>query len=206
MCLRPPGQNGPRFWARFLTRKRKQMPVYISMLRGVNVGSHNRIKMDALRKSVADLGCEQVQSYIQSGNVVFCAAKQPTRALSKRMEECILAEFGISVTVITRTSYEMDAIIHNNPFLKERGADLSNLHITFLSQSPDEAVLKKLAAANTAPDEFRHSGDVIYLHCVNRYSDTKLSNNFLEKTLAVRATTRNWTTVNKLREMALECV
>ena len=175
------------------------------MLRGVNVGSHNRIKMDALQKSVAGLGCEQVQSYIQSGNVVFRAAKQTPRALSKRMEECILAEFGISVTVITRTSNEMEAIIQSNPFLKERGVDLSSLHITFLSQSPNEAALKKLAAVETGEDEFRHLGEVIYLHCENRYSDTKLSNNFLEKTLAVRATTRNWTTVNKLYEMALEC-
>jgi uncharacterized protein (DUF1697 family) len=181
------------------------MPVYISMLRGVNVGGHNRMKMDQLRNLFAPLGCEQAQTYIQSGNVVFRAARQSSLALSQKIEKSIQAEFGFSVTVVTKTSAEMGATIQNNPFLKKRGVDVSNLHVTFLSQAPDATALKKLAAVDGGPDEFAHSGEVIYLYCQNRYSETKLSNSFLEKALAIHATTRNWTTVNKLYEMAVEC-
>ncbi len=181
------------------------MPVYISMLRGVNVGAHNRMKMDQLRNLFTPLGCEQAQTYIQSGNVVFRAARQSPVALSRKIEKSIEAGFGFAVTVITKSSGEMGATIESNPFLKKPGVDVAKLHVTFLSQAPDAAALKKLAAVDAGPDEFAHSGDVIYLYCQNRYSDTKLSNSFLEKTLAVRATTRNWATVNKLHEMAVEC-
>lgn len=181
------------------------MPVYISMLRGVNVGPHNRMRMDQLRTSFEALGFEQVHTYVQSGNAIFKTTKKSPLALSKRIEERILADFGFAVPVITKTREEVGRTIDANPFLKERGTDLSKLHVTFLSQAPLEAALKKLTAVDAGLDKFRHSGEAIYLHCSNGYSDTKLSNNFIEKTLAVRATTRNWKTVNKLYEMALEC-
>ena len=180
------------------------MPIYISMLRGVNLGPHNRMKMEPLRKSLEVLGFEQVQTYIQSGNVIFRAAKQSPRAVSKRIEETVLADFGFAVPVITQTCEQMKETIQNNPFSKKRGIDVSKMHVTFLSQVPVEAALKKLAVADGA-DEFCHSGEAIYLHCRNGYSETKLSNGFFEKTLAVRATTRNWKTVNQLYKMALEC-
>ncbi len=182
------------------------MPVYISMLRGVNVGGHNRMKMDQLRRLFSSLGCEQAQTYIQSGNLVFRAARQSPRALSQKLEKSIQEEFGFSVDVVTRTAAEMGATIRDNPFLKRQGVDVSKLHVTFLSQAPDAAALKKLTAVEAGPDEFSYSGEVIYLYCLNRYSDTRLSNSFLEKVLAVRATTRNWATVNQLYEMAVECV
>jgi uncharacterized protein (DUF1697 family) len=181
------------------------MPVYISMLRGVNVGPHNRMKMDQLRNSFEALGFEQVRTYIQSGNAIFKTTKKSPLALSRHTEERISAEFGFAASVITKTSEEVGRIIHDNPFLKEGGTDLSKLHVTFLSQAPVEAGLMKLAAVDAGVDKFRHSGAVIYLYCQNRYSETKLSNNFFEKALSVRATTRNWKTVNKLYEMALEC-
>lgn len=122
------------------------MPIYILLLRGTNLGSHNRMKMDRLRKSFGALGFEQVQTYIQSGNIIFSAAKLSPVVVSQQIEEKILTDFGFSVSVVTRTSVEM-----------------------------------------------------------NVYSETKLSNGCFETVLSVRATTRNWKTVNKIYEMALEC-
>jgi uncharacterized protein (DUF1697 family) len=119
--------------------------VYISMLRGINVGGHKRVKMDQLRQLFEALGFEQVKTYIQSGNVVFKAGKTSTSALSKRIEESILSDFGFPVSVISRTSDEMRDTIENNPFLKQRGIDPERLHVMFLSESPAPAALKKLA-------------------------------------------------------------
>jgi uncharacterized protein (DUF1697 family) len=98
----------------------------------------------------------------------------------------------------------MGAAIHTDPFLQEKGLDPLKLHVTFLSEAPAPAALKKLDTLAAKPDRFRHSGREVYLHCPNGYGSTRLSNNALEKALSVTATTRNWRTVNKLYEMAME--
>src|SRR6266404_6099868 len=94
------------------------MPVYISMLRGINVGANKRMKMEKLRASCEALGFEEVRTYIQSGNLIFKAAKASPAALSKRIEECIVSNFGFSVAVISRSREEMNRIIQGNPLLK----------------------------------------------------------------------------------------
>jgi uncharacterized protein (DUF1697 family) len=181
------------------------MPIYIAMLRAVNLGPHNRMKMDQFRQSMEKLGFEQVQTYIQSGNAIFKTPQSSPIALTKKLEEKILADFGLSISVVLRTSAEMGKVIGNNPFLKRRGIDPTKLHITFLSQPPAEAGLKKIATRDTGPDEFRCSGSEIYLYCPQGYGRTKLSNLALEKLLVVHGTTRNWNTVNKLYEMSVQC-
>jgi uncharacterized protein (DUF1697 family) len=175
------------------------------MLRGINVAGHNQIKMTALRELFESVGFEQVQTYIQGGNVVFKAGKSSTLQISKKIEERIAKEFGFRVPVVTRTSAEMGSVIGSNPFLKTKGIDPTKLHVTFLSEAPDPAALKKLEPLAVAPDQFLSRGDEIYLYCPNGYGNTKLSNNVIEKILAAPATTRNWNTVNKLHEMAPEC-
>ena len=113
------------------------MPIYISMLRGINVGGHKRIKMDRLRQSFEALGFEQVQTYIQSGNVVFKAGKvSAVRIVQKNRERESSADFGFSASVISRTSDEIDKTIANNPFLNKSGIDPDKLHVMFLSEAP----------------------------------------------------------------------
>jgi uncharacterized protein (DUF1697 family) len=177
------------------------MPIYISLLRGINVGGHKKIKMDRLRASFEALGFEQVQTYIQSGNVVFKAGKLSTSGLSKKIEEQILKDFGFSVAVISRTSDEMSKVIADNPFLKEHGIDLEKLHVTFLSAAPAEAALKKLAELTVAPDRFHSLGKEIYFHLPNGVSQSVLMKSPVDRVLAVVPTTRNWRTVNQLHAM-----
>src|SRR5271169_1409090 len=128
------------------------MAIYISLLRGINVGGHKRIKMDKLRASFEALGFESVNTYIQSGNVVFKTGKSSSDALSKRIEERILSDFGFSASVICRTAVELGETIANNPFLKERGIDPEKLHVMFLSDGPAPAALKELSALTLPPD------------------------------------------------------
>lgn len=177
---------------------------YISLLRGINVGGHNMIRMDRLRQSFQALGLENVKTYIQSGNVIFKAPKKSAEICARRIQERILKDFGFSVSVMVVSSEEVGRVIKNNPFLKEKAFDASKLHVTFLSQVPTKSGLKALEALPAKPDQFRHSGKALYVHCPNGYGKTKLSNNTLEKVLSVSATTRHWRTVNTLYEMSLD--
>lgn len=166
------------------------------------MGGHKIVKMDQLRKAFEELGLEDVKTYIQSGNVIFKAPAQTAARLAQRIEEKILGQFGFAVPVVVKTAVEVGEVIRANPLLKEKGIDVSKLHVTFLSCAPDKLALKTLEAVAAAPDQFCCFGQAVYLHCPNGYHSTKLGNNLLEKMLKVGTTTRNWNTVNKLWEMA----
>jgi uncharacterized protein (DUF1697 family) len=182
------------------------MAIYISMLRGINVGGRKRIKMDQLRKSFEVLGCDRVKTYIQSGNVVFKTKKLSTSALSQRIEKQILSDFGFSVSVISRTSDEMGKAISNNPFVDLRGIDSARLHVMFLSETPASAALKKLASLTMAPDQCRPFDREIYFYLPNGASQSVLMKSPVDRILSVVTTTRNWNTVNQVFRMCEECL
>ena len=183
----------------------ERMPIYVSMLRGINVGGHKRIKMEELRESFEALGFEQVKTYIQSGNVVFKGGKLSPSTLSKRIEERILSDFGFPVSVISRSSDEMAKAIARNPFLNQRGIDQEKLHVMFLSEAPTPAALKKLADLTAAPDQCRSSHREIYFYLPNGVSQSVLMKSPVDRILAVVTTTRNWRTVNSLHQMCQDC-
>jgi len=181
------------------------MPVYIAMLRGINVGPHKRMKMEKLRASCEALGCQQVKTYIQSGNVVLQAAKLSASSLAKRIQERIVADFGFASDVILRTREEMQKIVARNPLLREPGIDPSKLHIIFLPEAPAAEAIKKLEALTLVPDRIRHSGKEVYFYFPHGVSGSSLWNQNLDRVLSITGTMRNWNTVTKLNEMASEC-
>ncbi len=183
------------------SRSCTSMAAYIAMLRGVNVAGHNTIKMEVLRGLCQGLGFQNVETYVQSGNIVFQAATENPAGLSKRIGETILQSCGFDTPIIVRTSKEMRNVIANNSFLKEKGVDSSKLHVTFLSETAQRGLVKKLETLATSPDRFHAASHEIYLYCPGGYGKTKLSNSAVEKALSVRATTRNWKTTNTLFEM-----
>ena len=175
---------------------------YIALLRGINLSGHKIVKMDQLRKTFDELGFEDVQTYIQSGNVIFKAQAEAAEYLAKKIEERLVRQFGFPVPVLVKTAEEVGEVIKNNRLAKEKGLDVSRLHVTFLSCVPEPSALKLLDAVSMAPDRFHCAGSAIYLYCPNGYHAAKLTNNVLGKMLKAGATTRNWKTVNKLWEMA----
>jgi uncharacterized protein (DUF1697 family) len=177
------------------------MPAYVAMLRGINVSGHKTIKMEDLRALSGDLGFRDVETYVQSGNIVFQSSLENPTIISKRIGAKIIESFGFEVPVIVRTSKEMRNVISNNPFLEENGIDSSKLHVTFLWEIVQETSLEKLAELSTSPDRFYPAPREIYVYCPSGYGRTKLSNVGIEKALLVTATTRNWKTTNKLLEM-----
>jgi uncharacterized protein (DUF1697 family) len=177
------------------------MPAYVAMLRGINVAGHKTLRMEHLRALCSDIRFQNVETYVQSGNIVFQTTAGNPVAISKSISEVIIESLGFDVPVIVRTSQEIRSVIANNPFLKEKNIDSSKLHVTFLSETPQKGSLKKLEALGISPDQFYSASHEIYLYCPGGYGRTQLSNNAIEKALSVNATTRNWKTTNTLFEM-----
>jgi uncharacterized protein (DUF1697 family) len=179
--------------------------IYLSMLRGINVGGNKRIKMETLRQSFKALGFQQVKTFIQSGNVVFTTAAMSPQKLSQQIEVKLLADFGFPVPVVSRTADELRKTIDDNPFLTERGVDPEKLHVMFLSNAVSLSSLKKLKELTVSPDRFHGSDTKIYLHLPNGVAESKLMKAPLDRILSVITTTRNWKTVNSLHQMCREC-
>lgn len=181
------------------------MPIYIAMLRGINVGPHKRMKMEKLRASCESLGFDQVATYIQSGNLVLRGAKLSPAAVSKKIEKQIESDFGFHADVIMRTSDELKKTVSGNPLLKEAGMDKSKFHVVFLSNKPSVESVKKLESLTLAPDLVRITGMEIYFYFPNGVSGSSLWKHNLDRVMGVSGTMRNWNTVNKLLEMAEKC-
>lgn len=180
------------------------MPIYVAMLRGINVSGHNTMKMEELRASFGALGFRGVKTYVQSGNVIFEAAKGSATKLSAQIGARIQRDYGFRISIVVKTPKELENVIKNNPFAKLKSVDPSKLHVTFLAEPATKDALRKLEALALGPDQIRVDGSEIYLHCPDGYGRTKLSNAAIERVLSVTATTRNWKTVNTIFEMALE--
>lgn len=178
------------------------MKTYISILRGVNVSGKNKLKMEELRSLYASLGFTQVRSYVQSGNVVFDAPATTIDALEKKLQAAITRQFGMEVPVLVKDAAAWVKIVEQNPFLPEMKDHSAQLHVTFLSQKPEQKAVEKLAAVAAGEDKFILKEENLYLYCPNGYGNTKLSNTTIEKKLQVTATTRNWRTVNELMALA----
>jgi uncharacterized protein (DUF1697 family) len=178
------------------------MKTYISMLRGINVSGQKKIKMEGLKELYESLGFENVQTYIQSGNVIFECPDRNATELKNRIEGSIIAAFGYPVAVLIRTTSEFQRLIENNPLLGEKNRDATKLHVTFLSDIPEECLIENIKESKAESEDFSIAGREIYLYCPEGYGRTRMSNNFFEKKLKVAATTRNWKTVNKLLELA----
>jgi uncharacterized protein (DUF1697 family) len=175
---------------------------YVAMLRGINVSGHKIVKMERLRGSFEALGFKNVRTYVQSGNVVFESKAAAPSGIGTKIAAQVERDFSFSVPVTVVTSEELGLIIKENPFLGDKGLDVSKLHVTFLSQEAAAAGLKKMAALPAGPDRFHCRARSVYLHCPEGYGNTKLSNNAIERALSVAATTRNWKTVTTLHQIA----
>jgi uncharacterized protein (DUF1697 family) len=179
------------------------MTTYISILRGINVSGQKQVRMTDLKALYEELGFSNVITYIQSGNVIFNSGLKVTiTEISGLIEEGIMKEFGFHVPVIIRSVDELKSVILANPFVKKEGPVPAKLYITFLKNKPQTTDIDNINNTNFLPDKFIILEREVYLDCAGGYGTTKLSNTFFENKLKVKATTRNWNTVNKLMEIA----
>jgi uncharacterized protein (DUF1697 family) len=178
------------------------MNVIISMLRGVNVGGHHKIKMDALRALYESMGLRNPQTYINSGNVIVRTPERDAARLSKKIQDGIERKFGFRPEVILRTSAELRDVIAKNPFAKRRGIEPSKLLVTFLTDNPGSDVRAGVTQLKTDPEELRLIGRELYIYFSDGQGRSKLTWAIIERTLKMPGTGRNWNTVTKMLEIA----
>ncbi len=173
----------------------------IAILRGINVGGKRKILMKDLRVLFEKLDFSKVETYIQTGNVVFDSGETDVFVLETKIQLAITETFGFDVSVIVRTAEEWTESIANNPFRKEKDVDIDRQHLTCMKEFPSPELLEKIKLFQYLPDRYEIIGKDVFVFCENGYGRTKITNDFFEKKLKVSATTRNWKTVLKLHEM-----
>lgn len=178
------------------------MAARIALLRGINVGSHNRIAMADLRELLASLGYSDARTLVQSGNIVL-TAEVTSEQLALELEREIAGKFGVETPVIVRTSEELAAVVALDPL-----GDVADQHklyqVSFLSAEPDSQALSRIAEVDVAPERFVHAGREIYAWHPEGIHSSRLARLLTDKRLGVTATARNWKTTTKLLEMADE--
>ena len=175
--------------------------VHLALLRGINVGGKNKLLMRDLTAMFVEAGCEDVRTYIQSGNVVFRAGPALAGLVPDLISEAIAARFDYRVPVLTRTSGELATTVRENPFLRA-GADVGKLHVGFLADRPEAAAVDALDPHRSPPDEFAVIGREVYFHCPQGIARTRLTNQYFDSKLSTTMTGRNWRTVSRLHELA----
>jgi uncharacterized protein (DUF1697 family) len=178
------------------------MPVIVSLLRGVNVGGNNMIRMDALRALYESLGLRKVETFIQSGNVVFTTQARDRATLTKRLEDAIEKSGGFRCDVILRGIAEIRDVLARNPFAGRPDIDPAKLLVTFLAGDPDQEGCTKVRALDIHPEELHIDGREVYIYFPNGIARPKLSWPVVGKLLKTPATARNLNTVQKLLAIA----
>ena len=154
--------------------------------------------MTPLRQVLVDAGFIDVRTYIQSGNVLARSALTGSQ-VEKVVHHEIEKHFGGDIVVLARTSLQLQQIFADNPF---KDSDTAKVYFTILGSRPSKEKIKLLTDQTFLPDTFVVTNEAVYIHSPVAYGLTKLNNNFIERTLGVSATTRNYRTMKKLLEMS----
>lgn len=178
------------------------MVTYISLLRGINVSGQKKILMSDLKSLFEELGFAKVQTYIQSGNVIFQSTEKDKNVISKALQNSISQKYNFEVPVLIIKLDELEAIAKANPFLAIADFNPKFQYIGFLFSSAEQEKIKGIAKFSNEIETFEITQSAIYFYCRSGYGKTKFSNNFFESKLKVAATTRNWNSTLELINLA----
>lgn len=178
------------------------MITYIALLRGINVSGHKKIKMADLREMLQKTDFEDVQTYIQSGNVVFKSDDLNILSLEEKIKKGIAKTFGFDVPVLVKTRIDLINILKESPFTKAEDIEANKIYYVLLKNEAEQAVAANINQENYPNELFVITKNCVYLNCINGAGKAKLNNNVIERKLKVEATTRNHRTMQKLIELS----
>ncbi|TCK65212.1 uncharacterized protein (DUF1697 family) [Winogradskyella wandonensis] len=176
------------------------MSIFVVLLRGINVGGHRKVPMSELRELLANSGYANVQTYIQSGNVVLQSTLN-SEEIKLQIEETILNHFGFEVTVLVKTNDELKAIFNACPFQNE---EKEKSYFMILDAAPNAEGFDEVLNLEYCGEKVHITESCIYFFSANGYGRTKFNSNFFERKLKINATARNHKTMLKLLAMAEE--
>ncbi len=176
---------------------------YVALLRGINVGGRNLIKMQDLARVFTQMGFKNVRTHIQSGNVIFDGVKSEPNALRRKIERELLKSLGHEGSVMLRTLEDLEGIVKRNPFKTSKPGDDVVMFVTFLSAEPEHKPSLPLQSSRENLEVLAIKDRAAFT-LVRRKRTGRFGypNNFIEKELVVSATTRNWTTIEKIVALA----
>jgi uncharacterized protein (DUF1697 family) len=175
------------------------MKTYVAFLRGINVSGQKKIKMADLKVSMQNSGFENVNTYIQSGNLIFNSNEETVTVIEKQIESVILKDFGFQVPVLLSTKEKLKLILEAYPF---NDAEDKNRYFTLLYTTANQSLVKEFNKLNFTSEDFQITNDCVYLNCKKGAGRAKLNNNLIERKLKVTATTRNLRTIQKMIALA----
>jgi uncharacterized protein (DUF1697 family) len=178
------------------------MAVYVALLRGVNVGGKNRLPNATLKAACESAGFTDVHVYLQSGNVVFKAPKQPRSQIVAKLRQAILEAGGLDVAVLLRTADELRAVLSTPPFDDLPDDHGSRLVVVFLDAKPNDSARGKVEALRAGDERLKFGTLEVFGYFPEGMGRSKLANSLHDRKLGVACTARNWNTVNALAELA----
>lgn len=177
------------------------MTKHLALLRGINVSGHNMIKMDALKKMLENMGFQNVETYIQSGNVFVDSDEENAASVGFKIKQEISKVFGHDVPVVMVSKSDLELCFKNNPYLKEKDCDTKKVYVAFISKELSPLAINDLKISNFKPDEAAIDASRIYIKYAVGAGKTKLDQKYIEKKINATATIRNWNTVTTLLSM-----
>jgi uncharacterized protein (DUF1697 family) len=177
------------------------MTRHIALLRGINVGGHNKVPMADLREALEAAGFEDVKTYVQSGNVALGAAEKSPAKVGRAVEKAIEDAFGFDVAVVVRSRAEIAKLVEDDP-LGDVATNPTYRVVVFLAEKLDRSRLDEVDPAAYAPEAFALRDYEIVMWAPDGQRDSKLVKALSEKRTGVVGTARNWRTVEKLLDLA----
>jgi uncharacterized protein (DUF1697 family) len=177
------------------------MTTHLALLRGINVSGHNMIKMEALKTTLESIGFQNVQTYIQSGNVFVDTAEENAASVGFKIKQEIFKAFGHEVPIVVIGKTDLEKSLKNNPFLKEKDVDTKKLYVAFVSTTLRSDSINDLKISQFKPDEASIDESRIFIKYAIGAGKTRFDQKYIEKKLNVTATIRNWNTVTQLLKM-----
>jgi len=178
------------------------MTVYIGLLRAVNLGDGTQVRMEALRALLRRMGLEEVQTLLQSGNVIFRSPHPQGSELEHLLSQRVSREFRLRTEVFVRSAEEWRTVVGENPFPREAEADPSHLVVVSLRAAPGAEHWAALDTAITGRERARGTGRHAYIVYPDGIGRSRLTMARIEKSLGTTSTARNWNTVTKLAAIA----
>jgi len=177
------------------------MNTYITLLKGINVGGHKKVPMVELRELLSKLGFKNVQTYIQSGNVILQSTKDNLQDIEKVIKQAILDHFGFEVSVLVKTKSDLNHIFDESPFLEE---EKKASYFIMLHETPAKELVKIASEKVYEGEAYEIIKNCIYYYSAKGFGQAKFNANFFERKLKTFATARNYNTMVKLLSLSAD--
>lgn len=181
------------------------MPTWVSLLRAVNLGAHNKVPMPALRTALSEAGFQQVRTYVASGNVLTSSRHRSPDRVAADVRRVIAELTGLGIEVMVRSPADMQAVVTANPWPQATRCRPTLVAVSFLSAAPSTERVAALHAETSGPDAgpscCRVIGRELYVDYVDSVHGSRFTPAFFERRLAVRGTARNWRTVEAIVDL-----